>query len=471
MKKVIIGTLLIILVFLEQVSYAQEGGVLRVHPQNWRYFTDDSGKAILFAGAHTWMRKEQSDKQWVPNNWDIDKFNKYLDFLEYWHHNYIRLWMWEHRGDVDIWVKDEEGKYDLSLLNQEYFDLARSYVEAASARGMYLGVMLFQGWGGNNRGSKPNWPQHPMNKANNINGIDGDPEGKGYGPKVHSLDNPEIIKFQEMYIDKMVETLNGFDNIIWEVGNEIAHSGLAWKNHVVDYIRDQEQQMPKQHLVLDGLAYGGNNDAEWTTHADTYCPGALIGWGSHDEIYVTDPPEPDIRLKKPTILDNDHIGNIFIRFTALEQRSWTWKAFTRGNHVLHMDSYDVFWDGVAATPDHPIKGVATNPHFDSQRKSLGDILNYAVKVDLANMVPVTDSTFCSTTFCIKCEREYIVYQPNTEKDIVITLDKGKYLVESFDTSDSSVSTEKIRCKGGRMVFSKPAHAKEDWVLLIKKARN
>jgi hypothetical protein len=310
-----------------------------------------------------------------------------------------------------------------------------------------------------------------MNKTNNKNGIDGDPEGIGYGIKVHSLDNPDVVRFQEMYIGRMVETLNGFDNIIWEIGNEIAHSGLAWKDHIVKYIREKERQMAKQHLVLESLAYGGNNDAEWTTPADSYCPGALIKWGSHDEIYVSNPPEPDIRLKKPVILDSDHIGNIFSGFTPYEQRTWTWKAFTRGNHIVHMDTYDSGWDDQVGVADHPVEGVATYPGFDQQRKSMGDILRYAAKVNIAAMIPVTDTTICSTPFCLAGENEYLIYQPDSAGVTEVFLPRGKYYFESFDPTDSSVETGTIKSKKGKTVFTKPAHISEDWVLLIQNERH
>ena len=59
--------------------------------------------------------------------------------------------------------------------------------------------MLFQGWSGTCDASREDWPRHAMNKLNNVNGIDGDPKGIGYGNKVHSLDNKEIIKFHEAY--------------------------------------------------------------------------------------------------------------------------------------------------------------------------------------------------------------------------------------------------------------------------------
>ena len=468
MRKIIISTFLFIFFCIAFSPDSHGGSPLRIHPKNWRYFTDESGRTILLAGSHTWFCNIEG-LYYLPYGWNMDKFEKYLDFLLYWHHNYTRLWMWEHAMDVDIWMKGPDGKYDLSKLNQAYFDRIHDRVQAASDKGIYLGVMLFQGWSGCNTGSTPNWEQHPMNKDNNINGIDGDPEGKRYGEKVHALDNPELVGFQKKYIDKMLETLNGFDYIIFEVGNEIATSSTPWRTQIIKYIHEREKKMPKQHLILDGLTYGGSNDEMWVTGADLFSPGALKEWSSHDEIYVTNPLEPDSRLKIPIILDNDHIGNHFLSFTPLEQRSWTWKAFTRGNNVLHMDSYDVIWDGVEATSDHPIKDVATNPHFDPQRKSMGDILEYAAKVDLSEMVPVTDSVICSTTFCLKSDREWIVYQPDAEADIFLSLDKGTYIVESFDTADSSVDIEKIRWKNERKVFRKPVHVQEDWVLWITKA--
>jgi hypothetical protein len=125
-----------------------EDNPVRVHPQNFLYFTDDSGKAIVFTGCHTWMKTRSKNREWIPNGWDLQKFKKYLDFLEYWNHNYIRLWMWEQEGTVNIWEKDSKGKYDLSRLNQAYFDLVKSFVSEAASRNIYVGVMLFQGWSG-----------------------------------------------------------------------------------------------------------------------------------------------------------------------------------------------------------------------------------------------------------------------------------------------------------------------------------
>jgi len=434
---------------------------------NWYYFSDESGKPIVFTGSHSWGRRREN-KIWVSDGWDLVKFNKYLDFLEHWNHNYIRLWMWEQEGTVNIWEKTNDDRFDLTKLNQAFFDRTRSFVEAAKKRGVYLGVMLFQGWSGTCEASIPDWPRHPMNKNKNINGIDGAPDGKPYGDKVHSLDDAEIVGYQEAYVRKMIDTLKGYDNIIWEIGNEPIRSSIPWKAHMVQFIRDQERDKPKQHLILTGTGNGVGNNSIHETKSDTFSPCVVTKWASLDDPFIGNPPIPDDKTRIPIILDNDHLGNHFLRFTPMNQRNWTWKSFTRGNHPIHMDCYDVFWDGEHPTPNHPITGVATNPHYDPQRKSLGDVQLFAKRMDLSRIQPVSDPSVCSTTYClVNTGREYLAYQPYAEGGIVLQLPAGNYVVETFDTIDSKTEKTTIKWTGGNRTFPKPGHVSEDWVLYVK----
>ena len=438
--------------------------------RNWYYFSDESGKPLVFTGSHTWGRRREK-KMWVSDGWDPGKFNKYLDFLQHWNHNYIRLWMWEQEGTVDIWKKNEDGKYDLSKLNQAFFDRTRSFVEAADARGIYVGVMLFQGWSGTCEASIPDWPRHPMNKSNNINGIDGDPDKITYGNKVHSLDDPRIVGFQEMYVRKMIETLSDHNNILWEIGNETIESSIPWKTHMVQFIRDCEKSKPRQHLILTGTGNGVGNESIFITQSDTFSPCVVTKWASLDDPFIGNPPIPSDQLGKPIILDNDHLGNHFLRFTPLNQRNWTWKSFTRGNHPIHMDCYDVYWDGAHPTPNHPVPGVATHPHYDPQRKSLGDVQLFARRMDLSQIKPVSDASICSTTYClVNPGKEYLAYQPDVNSEIVLQLLPGKYRIETFDTANSKSESSALKWEGGKKTFAKPAHVGEDWVLYVKVAR-
>ena len=308
-----------------------------------------------------------------------------------------------------------------------------------------------------------------MHKNNNINGIDGSEEGKEFGNRVHSLEDPKIVAFQEAYVRKMIDTLNEYENVIWEIGNETILSSVPWMAHMVQFIRDYEKGKSQQHLVLTGTGNGVGNESIFETNADTFSPCVVTKWGALDDPFIGNPPIPAEKPGKPIILDNDHLGNHFLRYTPLNQRNWTWKSFTRGNHPIHMDCYDVYWDNAEPTPNHPIEGVATHPHYDPQRKSLGDVQRFAKRMDLARMKPVADAALCSSTFCLMAAgEEYLAYQPNMNADITVDLPAGNYNIEKFDAISSKVRKEEVRWSGGKRSFSKPDHVAEDWILHIKK---
>lgn len=435
---------------------------------NWYFFSDEAGKPLVLTGSHTWGRRLEN-KMWVSDGWDLAKFSKYLDFLQHWNHNYIRLWMWEQEGAVNIWKKTADGRFDLTALNPSFFERTRDFVEAAKERGMYVGVMLFQGWSGTCPASIPDWPRHPMNRNNNVNGIDGAEEGQEFGNLVHGLGNSKIVAIQEAYVRKMIDTLNDYPNILWEIGNETIKSSIPWKAHMVRFIRNYEKDMARQHLILTGTGNGVGNESILQTGSDTFSPCVVTRWASLDDPFIGNPPVPDGVLKKPIILDNDHLGNHFLRFTAINQRNWTWKSFMRGNHPIHMDCYDVFWDREMPTKNHPIPGVATHPHYDPQRKSLGDIQLFSKRMNLAAMKPEADPSLCSTTFCLAASgQEYLAYQPKTEGDISLTLPAGRYQVEYLDPVSSLVEKSELKWSGGVSAFAKPGQFREDWVLYVRK---
>ncbi|RPH98329.1 MAG: hypothetical protein EHM72_12895, partial [Calditrichaeota bacterium] len=66
-------------------------GPLRVHPQNGRYFSDNSGVAILLTGSHTWATVQDIN---YPGRVPFD-YDAFLDMCSTNGHNFIRLWHWE----------------------------------------------------------------------------------------------------------------------------------------------------------------------------------------------------------------------------------------------------------------------------------------------------------------------------------------------------------------------------------------
>src|SRR3954466_4752517 len=113
---------------------------LTVSTQNPNYFVDTRGKAVLLVGSHYWGKLQDSSGTNPPA-----KFNyfEYTDWMKDNNYNFMRLWAWESpRGapwtSDDSWyfdpmpfdrtsessgnAADGKPKFDLTKLNQDYFD-------------------------------------------------------------------------------------------------------------------------------------------------------------------------------------------------------------------------------------------------------------------------------------------------------------------------------------------------------------
>ena len=196
-------------------------------------------------------------------------FTAYLALLKQKNHNFIRLWVWEQAAwapwtteKVEFYpvpyarpgpgvALDGSPKFDLTQFNQAYFDRLRTRVQAAGDHGIYVSVMLFQGWSVGKKPDNPGnpWKGHPFNRQNNINGIDGDRDGNGEGAEVHTLQLPAITALQERYVRKVMDTLGDLNNVLWEICNEGDPDSKDWQYHMISYIKRYESDKEKQHPV------------------------------------------------------------------------------------------------------------------------------------------------------------------------------------------------------------------------------
>ena len=141
----------------------------------------------------------------------------------------------------------------------------------AGERGIYVSVMLFQGWSSAKGwlGGTP-WRGHPYHPENNVQGFSGNTKGDT-GP---ALDDPRVRERQAAYIRKVVDTLNDLDNVLYEVTNEGGYKD--WDHFVVNTVHAYEKTKPKQHPV--GLTGHGseNNDEMLASPADWFSPGSGV---------------------------------------------------------------------------------------------------------------------------------------------------------------------------------------------------
>lgn len=443
-------------------------GPLRISPANPRYFADPAGRIVFLTGAHTWNTLVDLGRGDPPEEFD---FNGYLDFLERHYHNFIRLWTWDsttwdtranqklgkdfvHLAAPQPWQRTGPGlaldgrpKFDLTKFDARYFDRLRSRVEAAGRRGIYVSVMLFEGWGlfhGNRGRAAPAgwaWKTHPFHPVNNINGIDPSRGTDGIMGDVHTLRDPKVTSMQAAYIRHVVDTVADLDNVLYEVINEGGEKDWDW--WVAKTIRDHEKTKAKRHPI--GITGHGAErlDSMLASPTEWISPGKRDGYGE-------DPPAWD--GPRVSLLDTDHIwgvgGNV----------GWVWKSFVRGHNVLFMDPYD-----------GSILGQPNDAQWVPVRAAMGHARRLADRVNLSAAKP--SGSLTSTGYCLADPgNEYVVYQPAPNEAFSVDLERGTYHVEWINPTSGAIATsDRSTAPGGIHEFKAPFE--RDAVLHLRVVRD
>lgn len=439
---------------LTKIKAEPATGPLRILAANPRYFEDGSGRVTYLTGSHTWLNLQDGVLIDPPPPFD---YLVWLDFLEAHHHNFFRLWVWEEAKWVTEWAApyyftpmpyqrtgpgnalDGKPKFDLAQFNPAYFDRLRERVVAADERGIYVAVMLFNGWSvaypkGSHDLANP-WIGHPFNAHNNINGVDGDPNHDNSGIETHELALPAITALQESYVRKVIDTINDLDNVLYEISNESHAASVAWQYHMVDLIHTYEAGKPKQHPVGMTAIFpdGDNRDlfaspAEWVSpNGDIFTPPVRTG-------------------DKVIIADTDHLCGI------CGDRAWVWKSFTRGENPIFMDQYD---------DSYKLNGGGynmNNPNDVSLRQNLGYTRIFAERMNLAAMTP--HGELCSSEYCLanpaQTGAEYLVYLPaggNVTVDVSATA--GELNSEWFNPETGETTNAGPVTGGASRAFTAP----------------
>jgi hypothetical protein len=452
-----------ILLTAGQVTAGEATGPLRVHPTNGRYFTDGSGKAIYLAGSQSGGSDMQEDAWpgWqapgihVPSN-----FPRCLDILSKHNHNVFRMWTVEStrcdKGSPGVLATplsylrtgpgnalDGGPQFDLHKFNPAFFERLRSRVAAARDRDIYVIIMLFEGFssvhpvgdGTVYPGANP-WFGHPFNVQNNVNGVNGDLNGDGWGLEFHSLAVPAVTEIQKAYVKKVIDTVNDLDNVFYEIANESIPESKDWQFEMIKTIKSYEATKPKQHPVLMSLSWPNQRNAVlFDSPADAVAPGKMEG-----ENYENDPPAAT--GKKVVIADFDHIN-----FRTRDPKV-VWKNFLRGNNPIiydfHLVPFD--WDTGKVVPD--------DGSYEPLRWAVGHTRAYADKMDLATMTP--RNGLASTKYCLASSgQEYLVYQPESGA-FTVNLPEAKYHYEWFNpATGAAAASGTVKASGGNQSFTPP----------------
>lgn len=379
-------------------AYAtQARGPLQVLSSNPRYFTDDGGKAVFLVGSHTWLSLQYDDAGKAPVPFE---YGRYLDFLSSRHYNFFRLWTcalphgnwldchpfpWQRTGPG--LASDGRPRFDLRRFDQSYFDLLRSRVEAARERGIYVSVMLFDGFSLQYR-RRPD-DGYPLDAGNNVQGL------AAAGTSSQDLSRSQVVAVQEAYVRKVIDTINDLDNVLYEIANEAGAYSTGWQYHMIGLVKDYEAGKPRQHPV--GMT------AQFPDGTDAQLNASRADWISPFERRPGDTPG-----HKVVINDTDHsFGYATLRAAGHDaQVAWVWDNFARGNNLLFMDPYLMPWPG----RNDPRAG-RPDPYWDEIRNALTDVSNYAARIDLTDMTPQHQLVDGEGACLAHPGRKYLVFSP------------------------------------------------------------
>lgn len=386
-------------------------GVLEAS-SNPNYFQNSSGIVVL-TGFHNWYTLVDGGVADPPPTFD---YATWLTFCATRGGNIFKLWTHETAQDwpdeanttfVPLpWARTGPGnaadgklKFDLDTWDQRYFDRLRQRAIRAGNAGFYVVVQLFQGWQADAKGLSPGTPvvYHPFADGNNINSVDGNPDDDADILEIRDTSNTAIYNRQKAYVEKVVNTLNDLDNVLFEISNEetATVTVTAWQHALVDYVHTYEAGLAKQHPV--GMTWqwpsGDNEDDLYTSNAD------WISYGANDSTPLANPPAwPASGAEgKVDLWDTDHMGGLVLDL------DYVWRAFCRGHNVLFMDSYDgTFGDDWTA-----------NATAEDIRYNLGYIQTFAAdRLHLATATP--QGSLSATGFCLAntttSPHQYVAYQ-------------------------------------------------------------
>jgi hypothetical protein len=428
-------------------------GPLRVDTRNPRYFSNGAG-AVYLTGSHTWGNfKDRAHVDPPP----AFNYSAFLGFLVAHHHNFMRLWTWEqpHSFDDDPqnllffaqfpWPRtgpgtasDGKPRFDLDRFDPAYGSRMHDRIAQARDRGIYVAVMLFDGWDLTNAYNATDGG-FPMGAGNNINSV------AATGSEALTFPSAVTAR-QEAYVRQVIDAVNDLDNVLYEIANETGPGAVAWQNHMIDFVRTTEASKPRQHPIGMTSTYPGTDADLFASRADWISPNGRLVRGDGSKVLLN---------------DTDHsYGWTELKADGVPaQRAWAWETLCVGAQALFMDPYLEPWSG----RNNPAGGKP-DAAWDPLRDALGRTRLYAERLDLERAVP--SGGLCSTTYCLADPgHQYLVYQPIAGRSFTLTLVGGTYRYEWYDPAAGRVvETGEVIAIDGPHSFTPPFGG--DAVLLL-----
>lgn len=287
---------------------------MKVSTTNKKYLTTDLGIPLFFASSYDHSPICLGSDLWTGLLNDMSKGG-----------NYIRIACMAQTGNYKYHTYKKVGdKFDLTKFNPVWFAQLKLFISEAKAAGIYVHLSLFNeifikkkaGMG---------FSRHYFGNGNHVNqSLIGNVDKNNDGDGTHSdefydisaltgripiQERMNVAMLQKKYVNKIIKIANAYDNVFFEVGNEVL--APDWVEYWVQYIK-QRSALP---VTVPSESYNGNTTSDGVCyHRINYTYGinypTLVGLDSDGDADTYDQADPEV----------NRIG--------------AWKTFTTGHSIL-----------------------------------------------------------------------------------------------------------------------------------------
>jgi hypothetical protein len=458
-----------------------KAGPISLHPKNPHYFLfRGKATALITSGEH----------YGAVMNADFD-YHKYLATLAADGLNYTRLFPGSYvevpgqsfgiqRNDIAPaqgrliapWARGATpgyagggNKFDLDRWDEGYFRRLHDFLAEASKRGVVVEISLFSSTYG-----EMQWRLSPLNPDNNVNGTE-----ISDWKKVNTLENGNILLYQERYARKLVSEANSFDNVIFEIQNEpfadrplvagvvnpylfppnrtqfpnsielADEVSIAWQTRVAQWISTEEATLPNRHLIAQ-------NYCDFGLPVRELIPGVSIV-----NFHYAFPETASSNYGLGKIVGYDETG--FLGQEDEGYRRQAWNFMLSGGGVFDALDYSFsvgHEDGTDIKPNGPGGG---SPTFRQQLGILSTFLGRFSVVDLAPDTHTVERAGGSYARVLsRPGHEYAMYfDGDGPAEITLDLPSGNYSGEWIDTrTGQSEQVQRFETGGGKKDLRSPA---------------
>jgi hypothetical protein len=462
-------------------SQAAKPQPIRLHPANPHYFLF-RGKAVALISS--------GEHYGAVLNRDFD-YHRYLATLEADGLNYTRLFGGSYvevpaksfgilHNDLAPepgrflapWSRSDApgytgggNKFDLEKWDAEFFARYRDFLAEAAKRGIVVEVTLFSA-----HYAEAQWQMSVLNSTNNINSTD-----VIDWKKLNTLENGNILAYQENYARKLVREANAFDNVIFEIQNEPWSDrtvltdvinpylrppardaypnsvdlpdelAMAWQARVAEWISQEESSLPNRHLIAQNYSNFRLPVRKLLPHVDVvnfhyaYSEVVSLNYGlgkaiSYDETGFLDREDDAYRRQAWNFMLSG--GSTF---GALDY------SFTTGHE-----------DGSFAEPNGPGGG---SPALRHQLQILSQFLRSFSLVDLRPDARTVNHAAGATARVLSNPgKQYAIYlDGNGATELTLELPRGQYSCEWVNVKTGTIEQlEGFTHEGGKKMLTSPA---------------